>query len=138
MAESKRRGKNSANFFGTCIEWGKLPELVDFFLFLDEKLNEDLSEINMAFLHRVYTYHRMALRFLDTGEIEGLKYLPYLSYDIGRNIVKWDQQGRIKRGAEDYSALQCLLNQRLNRDSLLYNIKVPLFWTLYRNRKDRG
>ena len=77
----------------------------------------------------------MALRFLDKNKIEGLKYLSALSYDVGRNIVEKDKDGRITKGQEEQEVLQALINKIPDKDSLIYNIKVPLFWALYRNRK---
>ena len=79
----------------------------------------------------------MALCFLDEEKVEGLKYLSALSYDIGRNIVEWDKNGKIKKGYEEYKGLQRLIciNEKPNKDSLIYNVKIPLFWSLYRNRR---
>jgi len=139
---SKDIGKDAITLFGTTIKWDKLPELINFFLFLNEKLNsneetseDEKSNINTSFLHRLLEYHRMALRFLDKNKIEGLKYLSALSYDMGRNIVEKDKGGRITKGEEEQKALQALINKIPDKDSLIYNIKVPLFWALYRNRK---
>ena len=103
--ESKDIGKDAITLFGTTIKWDKLPDLINFFLFLNEKLNGENSEnsddkssnINTSFLHRLLEYHRMALRFLDENKIEGLKYLSALSYDVGRNIVEKDKDGRITK-----------------------------------------
>lgn len=141
--ESKDIGKDAITLFGTTIKWDKLPDLINFFLFLDEKLNGENSEnsdvkssnINTSFLHRLLEYHRMALRFLDENKIEGLKYLSALSYDVGRNIVEKDKDGRITKGQKEQEVLQALINKIPDKDSLIYNIKVPLFWALYRNRR---
>ena len=134
---SKEKGKDRITLFGTTIEWDKLPRLVDFILFLDEKTNDRDSNIKSAFLYRLLEYHRMALSFLEkeSKNIEGLKYLSALSYDIGRNIVEWDKNGKLKKGYEEQKELQPLLNEKPDEDSLIFNVKVPLFWTLYRNRR---
>jgi CRISPR-associated protein Csm1 len=135
LEESKKSGKNMITFFGTTVEWERLPVLIDFFLFLDKKFNESDSEINTSFLHRLLRYHQMALKYLNEKEIEGLKYISSLSYDIGRNIVKWDKYNRMIKGHEEFLFLQKLINERPNKDSIIYNLKVPLFWALYRNRR---
>jgi len=135
LEKSKKEGKNRITLFGTTVEWEKLSELINLFLFFNKEMQkDDDTGINTAFLHRLFTYHRMALRYLDEGQIEGLKYISALSYDIGRNIVEWDKNGRITSGEEAYDFLQCLINEKPCKDSSTYNLKIPLFWTLYRNR----
>lgn len=79
----------------------------------------------------------MALKFLDKNKVEGLKYLSALSYDMGRNIVERDKEGKIKKGHEEQEVLQSLINKKPDKDALMYNFKMPLFWALYRNRKIR-
>jgi CRISPR-associated protein Csm1 len=135
LEKSKEEGKDRITLFGTTVVWDKLPKLINFFLFLNEKLNDDNSKINRAFLYRLYKYHSTALSFLNDKRIEGLKYMSQISYDIARNIIVWDEWGRIKKGKEEYSYLQTLINEKLDKDCVLYNIKLPLYWTLYRNRK---
>lgn len=137
LKESKERGKNRITLFGTTVEWKKLPPLIDFFLFLDRKMNDKDSEIKTSFLHRLLKYHQMALSFLDDKDIKGLKYLSALSYDIGRNIVAWGdgEKEKIRKGREEFQFLQTLINEKPDASSLMYNLKVPLFWTLYKNRK---
>ncbi len=136
LQQTKTLGKNRITLFGTTIEWDQLPKAINFFLFLNSKLNieDEDSKINTAFLYRLNVYHQMALNFLNDKKLEGLKYLSSLSYDIGRNIIKWDKDGRIIQGKEEKMALQLLLNEKLDEQSLIYNIKIPLFWALYRNR----
>ncbi len=140
--ESKDIGKDAITLFGTTIKWDKLPELINFFLFLNEKMNsngdaseDEKSNINTSFLHRLLEYHRMALRFLDDGKVDGLKYLSALSYDIGRNIVKRDKSGTITKGQKEQDVLLSLINKIPDKSTLMYNIKIPLFWALYRYRK---
>ena len=136
LNESKEKGKNRITVFGTTVEWDKIPELINFFLFLNEKLNVENPIIKPAFLHRILEYHRMALRFLDKGNIEGLKYISNLSYDIARNIIKREADGRIKDGKEEYITLQKLIGNKPDKKSLIYNVKIPVYWALYRNRKN--
>lgn len=134
LEKSKKEGKDRITLFGTTVEWGKLPELVDFFLFLNARLNSENPRIKSAFLYNLFRYHQMAKRFIDENKIEGLKYVSALSYDMGRKIVEWDKEGRIKKGYEEYAELQRLISEKPDKHSLIYNLKIPLFWTLYRNR----
>ncbi|GBE00875.1 hypothetical protein BMS3Abin08_00298 [bacterium BMS3Abin08] len=136
LNKSKKRRKNRVTLFGTTVKWEKIPELINFFLFLNEKLNVENPIIKPAFLHRILEYHRMALRFLDKGNIEGLKYISNLSYDIARNIIKREADGRIKDGKEEYITLQKLIGNKPDKKSLIYNVKIPVYWALYRNRKN--
>ncbi len=135
LERSKSKGKNNVTLFGTTIKWEKLPKLIDFFLFLNEKTNDKNSKISPAFLYRINEYHCMALNFVNKGKIEGLKYLSMLSYDIGRNIVDWTKDGKIKNGKEDQKGLNALFLDKPGNDSLILNVKIPLFWALYRNRR---
>ncbi len=137
LETSKKNGKDSITLFGTTIKWEKLTDLVNFFLFLDRKLNQEEPEINTAFLHRLLEYHNMAVDFIDNHNLEGLKYVSALSYDLGRNVVKWDKDGKITKGRETYDFLtERIINRKPEKGSApIYNLKVPLFWALYRNRK---
>ncbi len=135
LDESKEKGKDRITVFGTTVEWKQLPEMVNLFLFLNGKINEKDSNINPSFLYRLLEYHRMALNLLNDNKIEGLKYLSSLSYDIGRNIVEWNKKGHIIKGEEEYDFLQCFLNEKPSKNSLIYNVKISLFWALYRNRR---
>lgn len=136
LDKSKKEGKDRITLFGTTVKWEKMSELTDFFLFLDEKLSDDNSNVNPAFLYRLLQYHRMALSYLDKDKIEGLKYLSALSYDMGRNIIERDKKGVIKKGHQEQRVFQSLINQRPDKSSIVYNMKIPLFWALYRNRKN--
>jgi CRISPR-associated protein Csm1 len=137
LETSKKSGKDSITLFGTTIIWEKLPDLVNFFLFLDRKLNQEEPEINTAFLHRLLEYHNMAVDFIVNHNLEGLKYVSALSYDLGRNVVKWDKDGKITKGRETYDFLtERIINRKPEKGNApIYNLKVPLFWALYRNRK---
>lgn len=135
LEKSKKEGKNRISLFGTTVEWKQLPKLINFFLFLNEKLNDDNSEIKSSFLYRLFKYHQMALSFINENKIEGLKYLSALSYDIGRNIIKRDKDGRITKGNDEFQKLQRLINDKPDHSALICNIKIPLFWATYRNRR---
>ncbi len=135
LEKSKEAGKDRITFFGTTIEWKALGRLVDFFLRLDGFLNDEDSSVNTSFLFRLLSYHEMALGFLEEKRVEGLKYLSTLSYDIGRNIIKWDKDGRLVKGAAELKLFELLKQKPPEKGSLVSNLKIPLFWTLYRNRR---
>lgn len=137
LMKSKELGKNRITLFGTTFEWDNFPKLINHFLFLNEKLNDANSNINPSFLYRLLEYHRMANAFIENREILGLKYLSALSYDIGRNLLKFDKDGNIQRGREERRVFQLLLNEKPERKALIYHLKVPIFWALYRNRRQK-
>ena len=129
---SKEAGKNRITFFNTTVCWEQLPILAEYFLFLDNKINNSDSEINKAFLYRLLEYHKMALNYFDTKKVDGLKYISALNYDMGRNIITCDKNKKITKGKEELKALNKLSD--LSSESLMKNIKIPLFWALYKNR----
>ena len=141
LERSKKAGKNGITLFGTTVEWNQLPELIDFFLSMNYFLTLNRgskghgSGINTAFLYRLLEYHRMASRFIEKDNIEGLKFMSALSYDIGRNIVERDKNEKIIKGQNEYNTLQTLINKKPDTNSIIYNLKIPLFWTLYRNKR---
>lgn len=135
LEKSKEKGKKRITLFGTTVEWDRLYELIDFFLFINKKINDTESGVNTSFIHRLLNYHKMALSYIDLQDIKSLKYISSLNYDIGRNIVKWDKNKKIKKGKEELFVLQKFANEIPDKNSLMYNLKVPLFWALYRNRK---
>ncbi len=96
------------------------------------------SNINKSFLYRLLEYHNMALSYLNKDEkkIEGLKFIAALNYDIGRNIIKRDKFNKIIKGSEELRRLNLLMDISENEKSLINNIKIPLFWTLYRARNN--
>lgn len=137
LEKSKKTGKNAISLFQTTIQWDYLPELINFFLFLDKEMSNSESNINTSFLHRLLEYHRMAMRFIENGRTEGLKYISALSYDIGRNILKRDKEGKPIKGQAESNFLHKKLIDTNPReaDSPIYRLKIPLFWCLYRNRR---
>jgi len=139
LEKSKRKGKNRITLFGTTVEWKQFPELIEFFLFLDQALNKgnpkEKLPITLGFVYRLLEYHHMATKHFDENKVEGLKFLSTLSYDIGRNVIKRDRAGNIKEGKDEALALQRLMSITEKKNSLIYNLKIPAFWALYRNRK---
>lgn len=130
---SKEKGKNRITLFDTTVKWKQLPELIDYFLFLDDKLRDKKSGINKGFLYRLLKYHNMALDYFNNGKIEGLKFISALYYDIGRNIIDRDKDKKIIKGKEEFIKLTKLENI-IENQAPIKNIKIPLFWTLYNAR----
>lgn len=132
LEKSKSKGKNRITIFGTTVEWGQLPELLNFFLFLDSRLKDNDSNINVSFLYRLLDYHRMALSYIDEKRIMGLKYVSLLHYDIGRNIIRNENRNDFEEIKRRLTPL--FINEPPARNSFIYFTKTPVFWALYRNR----
>ena len=136
LDRSKQAGKNRITLFDTTVEWELFPQLLDFFLFLNQKLNEETFKY--GFVYKLLKYHNMAKNYFEENKIEGLKFLSALSYEIARNVIKRDKNsGKIIKGQEEFLELQRLMNITDGKNSLIYNLKIPVFWALYRNRKVR-
>ena len=139
LEKSKSKDKNRITMFGTTVEWGQMPELLNFFLFLDSRLKDKDSNINMSFLYSLLDYHQMALSYIDEDKIEGLKFASALNYDLGRNIYSGGEYkgGEIrdkKKRNEEMRQINKLLDIKKEENSLMYRIKLCVFWSLYRNR----
>lgn len=130
LENAKDTGRDRLSLFGTSVEWGLYKKLLDFKDDLDKKLNEKLNpnsfktKLTMGFLYRLLRYHEMAMRYRKKGEIESLRYQSLMAYNTRRNI-------------EDQGTKDMLLPLHYpgNEDwELMENLKIPLFWVLYKNR----
>jgi CRISPR-associated protein Csm1 len=130
---SKSKGRNSLTLFDTTIKWDKLSGLLDFADFLDSRIRDDNSRINVGFVQRMFKYHRLFLEF-EKGEVEGLRFLSLMNYDIARNIQVIKDGRLINR--EEIQRLKPLYEpgETLNKE-LWRNLKIPLFIALYKQRR---
>ena len=139
LERSKAQGKNRITIFDTTIEWKRFPELVEFFLFLDQALKDSdpggKPPVTSGLVYRLLEYHRMATKYFDEDRVEGLRFSSAVSYDIGRNVIERDKAGNIVKGRYESLMLQRLVDIAEKKNSLVYNLKIPAFWALYRNRK---
>jgi hypothetical protein len=86
-----------------------------------------------SFLYRLLKYQEM-YQSSDKGHIEGLRFHSLMSRDIRRNIVKKDKAGNILNEGLIH-ALQPLYEVGEGfKGELMKNLKIPIFWTLYKNR----
>ena len=76
----------------------------------------------------------MYKNFAERDLIEGLKFHSAMSRDVRRNIERKDKHGNIIN-QEFINILQPLyeVGEGFN-ESLMNNLKIPVFWTLYKNR----
>ena len=136
LSRSKsREGKDCLTLFGTTLKWRDLPRLVNFFLFLDEKTGHKESPINMSFLYRLLSYHSMAMTYIYDRRVDGLRCLPLLSYDLGRNIFGRFGMTRDRPATlESYAEVSELLRSRPTESSIWAGLRVPASWCILRRR----
>jgi len=148
LESSKSKGRDRFTFFDTTIEWDKYDKLQEFSKFLDDQLNDESSGVTRAFIYRLLQYHKTFLLYAEENKTEdlkfhskmaynqGLKFYSQMAYDVGRNIIKRDKKDKskiINRNEADTFA-ELFDFEKIN-EGLMKNLKIPLFWVLYKNRK---
>lgn len=135
LEKSKEAGnKNNITIFDTTIKWDKFDTLKKLMKTLNESYNEEDAKVNASFLYRLLKYQEMYKDFLDKDQIEGLRFHSLMSRDIRRNIAKRDKTGNILNEGLIH-VLQPLyeVGEGFNAELMKY-LKIPVFWTLYKNR----
>ncbi len=128
-------GKDCLTLFDTTVKWEDLPELVDFFLFLDDRTGDKKSPINTSFLYRLLSYQNIAKSYIHGDSVAGLRCLGLLSYDIGRNIIRHLEGGeKPQRGQDEHLELSKLVNVKPFKQSIWRGLQIPVSWCIYRNR----
>lgn len=131
---SKNSGKDRITFFKTTVKWDLMGKLIDFKDFLNNEFNDDNSNINSSFLYRLLKYHEMFLDAELRNKPEGLIFHSLANYDVRRNIEKRDEKGNLKN-KNTIDKLEKLYSTGGNFDKdLMINLKIPIFWVLYKNR----
>ncbi|TVL99060.1 MAG: type III-A CRISPR-associated protein Cas10/Csm1 [Candidatus Brocadia sp. WS118] len=126
-------GKNSITVFNTTVKWDELRELEEFMKALNNAFNEDDAKVNASFLYRLLKYHEMYLSS-EGGNIEGLKFHSLMTRDVRRNIEKKDKAGNIVNlNIIDILSPLYIVGKGFDK-KLMTNLKIPIFWILYKNR----
>ena len=101
---------------------------------LNNAFNDEDEKVNASFLYRMLKYHEMYKNFAERDLIEGLKFHSAMSRDIRRNIERKDKHEN-SLNPELINRLQPLyeVGDGFNKE-LMSNLKIPVFWTLYKNR----
>lgn len=132
IKESKNTGGNRLSLFGTIIIWQELKKLIDFGKYLDEKLNDEENPLTLSFLYRLFKYHNMYLKTKEKNyNFRNLLYIPLMTYDISRNIKRDGNEKSIE-------LIKNLQKIYLNEENLMENLKIPLFYAIYKNRGEKG
>ena len=134
VTDKNREERDSLTLFGTTLKWSKLGEVISFKNLLIKELEKKDSPFTISFLHRLLKYHQMYLD-LEKGIVEGSLYRSCMAYDIKRNLEKKDKD---KQKVEEklMKWLEHLYsNDKGVKNELMKNMKIPVFWALYKNRR---
>lgn len=142
LEASKLSGKDRITFFDTTVKWPELDGLIAFKDILN-KGNHDFDDIlTTRFIHKLLTYHKMYLDF-KKGDVAKLIFHSRMNYDVRRNLderlVKRDDSESKEWFKENVLTAIQRLYQTPVEDTLMTNLKIPVYWTLYKNREyDKG
>ncbi len=137
---SKAAGKDRVTLFDTTVKWSEMASLIK----CKDKLNKGLEDfkdiLTTEFIHRLLTYQRM---FLDSqrGDVRKLLFHSHMHYDVRRNLTErvLDMEDIEKKNwfNENINKLMLRLYQSPIDKDLMGNLKIPVYWTLYKNRSYR-
>lgn len=135
LEKSKENSKkNRLTVFNTTVKWNDFNKLKGFMETLNNAFNDEDEKVDASFLYRMLKYHEMYKSFADKQFIEGLKFHSLMSRDVRRNIERRDKHGNILN-PELINILLPLYEIGEGFDEeLINNLKIPIFWTLYKNR----
>lgn len=130
LEKSKEFGKNRITLFDTTITWQEFEKLKSFKDTLCQELDNKQSKLNLSFLYRLFRYHEMYLSFYHEQKVEGLKFHSHLASDVARNI---DSKSANQNFRQELEKLYSIVKFD---EELMKNLKIPLFWTIYKFRKN--
>jgi len=133
--DADKEGRNCLTLFGTTLKWNELEKVIPFKDLLLDELKKKDSPFTTSFLHRLLKYHQMYLNVKSKGMVKDLLYRSKMAYDIARNLRKEakDKQKVEKQLMEWLEYLYA--NDQGVKNELMENIKIPVFWALYKNRR---
>lgn len=138
LEASKLAGKDGITFFDTTVKWSELDGLIDFKDILNKGLDDFGDILTTRFVHKLLTYHKMYLDFRK-GDVSKLIFHSRLKFDTRRNLEERLEKKEDIALKEWFKGNVLSLIQRLYQtpvdDLLMKNLKIPIFWTLYKNRE---
>ena len=111
-----------------------------------EDIGDKKSVITMGFLYRLLRYNLLYRSVIENGDVRNLVYHSQMAYDIQRNIV-----GKYLAGIEKEEFMKDKLYTKLIqlfklqaegknglqdgiKNRLMENLRIPVMWTIYKNR----
>jgi CRISPR-associated protein Csm1 len=138
LEASKLSGKDSITLFDTTVKWSALGGLINFKDILNKGHHDFDDILTTRFIHKLLTYHKMYLDF-KKGDVTKLIFHSRMNFDVRRNLeerLEKKEDGESKNWFKDNVLKETLrLYQAPTDDLLMQNLKIPVFWTLYKNRE---
>ena len=135
---SKAAGKNRVTFFDTTVTWSELEAVMKYKDTLNEGYEKFSTIFTTQFIHRLLVYHQM---YLDSknGDITKLIFHSRMHYDVRRNLMErvndLEDKKEKKWFNENIIELMLQLYRAPVNEELMKNLKIPVYWILYKNRK---
>lgn len=138
LEASKLSGKDSITLFDTTVKWSELGGLIDFKDILNKGHHDFADILTTRFIHKLLTYHNMYLDFKN-GDVSKIIFHSRMNFDVRRNLderlVKKDDSASKEWFKENVlTAIQRLYRTPVD-DLLMENLKIPVYWSLYKNRE---
>lgn len=103
----KGSDRNQITLFGQALKWPDFDRVLGWGKDLADWLRS--GALSSAFVHRLFLYDEMFQLYARTGDARGLRFLPLLTYDIARNLLRGKQDDsereRARRWAESLKDL---------------------------------
>jgi CRISPR-associated protein Csm1 len=138
LEASKLSGKDSITLFDTTVKWSALGRLINFKDILNKGHHDFDDILTTRFIHKLLIYHKMYLDF-KKGDVTKLIFHSRMNFDVRRNLeerLEKKEDGESKSWFKENVLKETLgLYQAPSDDLLMQNLKIPVFWTLYKNRE---
>lgn len=138
---SKISGKDSITVFDTTVKWREIDTYLKCKDDLIKGNNNYKDVLTTRFIHRLLTYQKMFFE-AETGKVENLIYHSRMRYDVRRNLEERIEKEDISNNQKIWfkeNILEVMQNlYKIPSDKkLIRKLKLPVFWTLYKNREYR-
>lgn len=129
--DERNRPKDQFAVFGEVAKWSHVPRLLESATRLAQWLSQGVA--SDAFARHLLYYGDLYRRYRKEGEIEGLRFLPLLSYDIGRNLPPADSMDPTKREYRNWAE-----GLRSPDSPELRHLRLIASYALTYTRNDKG
>jgi CRISPR-associated protein Csm1 len=134
---SKAGGKDRITLFDTTVKWSELDPLIEYKDMLNKGYEEFDNILTTGFIYRLLTYQQM---YLDSPrDVKKLIFHSHMYYDVRRNITERimeleDEQKKEWFNKNIFPLILKLYKTPVDK-SIMNNLKIPVYWVLYKNRQ---
>jgi len=142
LTASKSAGKNCVTFFDTTIKWTELQRILEYKNLMHDGLNNFGDIFTTRFIHKLLHYQQMYFK-AKAGDVEKLIFHSRMRYDVRRNLEEKIERFKVEEQKDWFNTKILPMMQRLYQTpidenlNLMNNLKIPVYWTLYKNRKNK-